>query len=194
VRLKSLTLLIAGLMIMAVPVLAGDNNDQDFDTQANMSNGEQEMMLELTAACQVLDHSINLWHDATLKGNRKQASQFAIDIDGILAEDIEADKLRLKMLVRQVEMIYASAYHEGQNMLEAENKHPEIGEYRDAMNRLVGVIRVKEALLGSIVGTDAFSNRYRLLGDYVNLLRQELEMPKAKMAVEQADQPVRANK
>jgi hypothetical protein len=45
-------------------------------------------------------------------------------------------------------------------------------------------LQSKRVLVDAITRTDAFSNKYRLLGDYVGLLRREVGLPKLKLAVD----------
>lgn len=181
-RLTKLAL-IAGLFLIGTTAMAGEHNQANDGHQNQVIENPKQLTFESNTTYQVFDHTIDLWHDAILKGNDKQANFFLDEIYDIVAEDIQTDKLQMKMLVRQIEHCYRENSSEGKNLLEGRHQENEdLTRYKAYLPMLSSTVCIKEELYRAINKTEAFSNKYRLLGDYKNLLRRELGMPKLNMA------------
>lgn len=175
--------LTAGLILIGITVMAGEPNQAKVDHENQVIRNPQQLSFELNTTYQVFDHTIDLWHDAVLKRDEKQTNFFLDEIYDIVAEDIQSDKLQMKMLVRQIEHCYRENSSEGKNLLEGNHaENEDLTRYKKYLPILSSSVCIKEELFRAINRTEAFSNKYRLLGDYGNLLRRELGMPKLNMA------------
>lgn len=169
-----LTILTSGLAMAGV---ADQQSKQAENSQGLSKQGSPTLEFDMNTSYKVLDHAIDLWHDAVLKDNRKQMLHRSNEIDDILVENIQSNRLQIKMLVRQMEVANRNNSFEGRNLVGNDQADDHLAEYRELLPRLSGMIVTKEELYRAISRTETFSNKYRLLGDYKSLLRRELKMP-----------------
>jgi hypothetical protein len=130
-----------------------------------------------------LDLIVDQWYQAILTGDDGQAGGLERDIVRLLTIDINQTQSRLTKLMEK-------------SRLEQTDTNPSFAKVDSEDNPLHGSIdflrstlNVKKILLGSISNSDAFSNKYRLLGDYVELIRREVGLPKLKLASEKRAEP-----
>lgn len=188
-RLAKLVLT-AGLFLIGATIAgAGPQDQEPVDHGNQATKNPKQLLFEANTTYQVFDHVIDLWHDAVLKGDDKQANFYLDELCDIIVDDIQTNKLQMIMLVRQIEHCYRENSSEGKNLLEDNYDEKEITKYKDYLPVLSSMILIKEELYRAMSRTEAFSNDYRLLGDYKNLLRRELGMPKLKMAEMPAEKP-----
>lgn len=192
-RLAKLVLTV-GLLVIGTTVLGAGPQDQgSVDREDQAIKNPKQLLFEANSTYQVFDHAIDLWHDAILKGDDKRANFYLDEICDIITEDIQTNKLQMKMLVRQIEACYQENSFEGKNLFESNHEDKEITKYKEYLPVLSSMILIKEELYRAMSRTEAFSNDYRLLGDYKNLLRRELGMPKLKMADIPTEKPKQAS-
>lgn len=125
-----------------------------------------------------LDVIVDQWYQAILAGDEGQADGLQRDIVRLLTIDIDRTQNRLTKL-----MEHSRSERADSNATIAEVASP-INPLGDSIDFLRSTLNVKKILLGSISKSDAFSNKYRLLGDYVELIRREVGLPKLKLASE----------
>ncbi len=180
-RLFRLVTIVGLTIITSSLALAGvdqNNSSEGKRSQVNSQKNAPTLEFGMETSFKVLDHAIDLWHDAVLKDNRKLMLHRSDEINDIIVENIQSNRLQLKMLVRQMELDNKSHSPEGKNLLEGD-KHDDLSTvYRELLPKLATMINTKEELFRAISKTETFSNKYRLLGDYKSLLRRELDMPK----------------
>lgn len=191
-RLFKLVTIVGLTIITSSLALAGvaQNSSQE-SKGAQVENKKSSPTLEfgMETSYKVLDHAIDLWHDAVLKDSRKLMLHRSDEINDILVENIQSNRLQLKMLVRQMELDSRNNSPEGKNMLEENQREELANEYRELLPQLATRINTKEELYRAISKTETFSNKYRLLGDYKSLLRRELDMPKLNLVEVPAEAP-----
>ena len=175
--------LFAGLLILGTTVLGAGPNDQ-VSTQGEDQaiQNPKPLSFETNTTYQVLDHTVDLWHDAILKGDDKRSNFHFSEIHDIISEDLQSDKLQMRMLVREIEYRYRINSAEEKNLINDTYDDEDIIRYKKYLPIISSSICIKEELRRALSRTDAFSNKYRLLGDYKNLLRRELGMPKLEVA------------
>ena len=110
---------------------------------------------------------MDLWHDAILKGDEALAARYAVLIDNILTEDISATEMACQRLEKKAES--------------DQMKHAR-AECKQETERVRVLIKEKKELARQVRANVEFTEKYRRLGIYINLLRRELGMPKAKFA------------
>jgi len=115
----------------------------------------------------------DLWVEANLSGDSKRAGDYLATVMALLSYDISVASYEVAELAKRALLSQSSE----------ETEMPGLSSEHDAFSRGVAVLNFKERMFKKIASTKAFSNKYRLLGDYLELLRQELDMPGAKMAV-----------
>lgn len=134
-----------------------------------------------------LEINHELWLEAQLAGHREQADLIEKDLLGLVNCDIYTHQERLRRMAK--DLAPSSKFH-------ADTAN---GGAADSLTRQVdfqkaiGTLNAKETLHRSMEKTNAFSNKYRLLGDYIDLLRRELEMPRLKLASSKPPLPGESN-
>jgi hypothetical protein len=131
-----------------------------------------------------LETNHDLWLEAELAGHRDQASRIEKDLLGLLNCDIYAHQERVRQLAKDLILSPTSQADTADGRTDADSLSRQL-----VFRTEISALNAKEALHRSIVKTDAFSNKYRLLGDYIDLLRRELEMPRLKLASSKAPLP-----
>lgn len=120
----------------------------------------------------------DLWMEANLNGDSKRAGDYLATVMALLSYDISVASYEVSELAKQALLSQ-----------KAENPEPSgLSAEREAFSRGVAVLNFKEKLFKRIASTNAFSNKYRLVGDYLELLRHELDKPGARMAATDSEQ------
>jgi hypothetical protein len=134
--------------------------------------------------CELLGHTRDLWYDAALKGDDREVDRYYAEIERILDRDIKAGRVLIKLLVQQSTVKEASSGPVGENLVDEKILGGLPKADRQLVRELYSILTAKESLVKSVGDTGAFSNKYRLLGDYIQLLRKELDMPRLQYALD----------
>ncbi len=168
---RKFTLLVVALVFL---IVAGVSASEKHDNDSDVVSGKKNYLPESSLTLVKLSHFTNLWHDATLKGDKNKVRQLENDILALIRVDInashkfvdgqktalkEGDKLRLLSYVKNTE---------------------DLQEFEL-------LLKVKKRLVGSISKTSVFSNKYRLLGDYREILRREVDLTRFELVEETDD-------
>jgi hypothetical protein len=122
------------------------------------------------AAPDLLSYGIDLWYDAVLKGDQSDISKYENKIYAFLQQDLNTDEQFVDAVTREaVAEVYV------QNGLADSSVSALFGEACE-------LFHCKQAIFRAWLKTTSSSNKYRLLGDYIQLLRRELGLPKLKFA------------
>jgi len=132
----------------------------------------------LDAVLTELEVDYMLWLEAQLVGDRAEKERLEKDLVGLLNYDIYVNQELVRDLAKQVALASSQKEDASGNPLSAAAR----SEQKAAFEQVIGRLSIKEALFRSFSRSQAFSNKYRLLGDYIDLLRKELDMPRLKLA------------
>jgi hypothetical protein len=125
------------------------------------------------SAVDSLNLAVDQWYDAVLAGDDGRVREREMQLLKSLLIDIDQAQERVRQLSSQLAADNQSARIDSA-------LHP----LKDSLVQLNETLQSKRVLVDAITSTDAFSNKYRLLGDYVGLLRREVGLPKLKLAVD----------
>lgn len=131
--------------------------------QAEPKDGDRRIDYTLEG----LSHAMDLWYDAMLKDDLKLAARYEHLIDNILVEDLRATQLACDRLEKR---------RGNSEWAHAKN------EYKSELKHQRALIKEKQQMADRIKNCPEFAEKYRRLGGYINKLRSELGMPKAKFA------------
>ena len=178
-KLRDAIIVFAVALIVMVPaVMAGQKQGDQPD------NNKSASPFKLDNTRDRLIHRIDLWHDAILKGKQSEGEKHYENIVLAVEEDIVVSRRLLKLFAQQILLQNAANETEEPNLVDRDSRQTDMEVDRRAIEDLAAVINTKVALKEALDRATAFSNRYRLLGDYINLLRKELDIPKVKLAYE----------
>jgi hypothetical protein len=114
-----------------------------------------------------LIRATDLWHDANLKGDHARIVKSERVIFDVIQADIGFSRENLKKVSHIADSVGTVVYQE-------------------KVKQSAGMLRAKERLVNSLRRAKAFSNKYRLLGDYIDLLKIERRANSVEL-VEQGD-------
>ena len=115
------------------------------------------------------------WVEANLHGAANESQKLEQSIILLLNHDMFLSENHVRELARKSALARVGD----------EDNRPalsEVTKQEEAFQHGVSILNTKEALFRTINRSGAFSTKYRLLGDYIDLLRRELKMPRLKLA------------
>ena len=154
--------------------LSEDNNNQEtwnsiIETQ--QANGD---IKQTETSLVKLAHYIDLWHKANLKGDRKLILSYEEDILDVIKFDIRTSQAFV-------------TYNEKKEADENDKSTYLYDPGWKNINKMSSILKAKKRLAGSFTRTTSFSNKLRLLGDYQELMRRELDLSRVKLAEDWED-------
>jgi len=168
--MKRIAMLLTVLLaVLGSAVLAESPKQQAADKKEVVQSKK-----ELEASRECLDRLISLvdsWHEANLDGSEKNIRRYEQAIINTLIKDINA------------------SFHwvdKAEHEKERSRVQARVDDERDLAQARV-LLASKQGILYKLKKTDCFSIRYRLLGDYQDLLRRELKMNRVELAEDVKD-------
>jgi len=129
-----------------------------------------------------LSSNIDRWVEANLKGNDKKAQNY----EEVILELIGADITSTRRMIEQhkAEVLRSTReYNSLHNTRVARcDDRADLREDVSDLNQAKQLLSVKERLASTLKQSTAFSNKYRLLGDYLEVLRRELGITRVELA------------
>jgi len=178
-----LVFIVTGLLVcLAITGFAADNG-----VSSNPVKKEFRFDLKETertnAVVKNLTHEIDLWQDAALKRNGKRMRAEEKRIFDIIEADIQARDRVIYRFENEAASSVTNVVDENGPAPEASvsDKHEARDDVKD-LRKAKQLVKAKELLYDSIKRTDTFSNRYRLLGDYLEIVKRECRLNNVEMA------------
>ena len=132
---------------------------------------------------QDLSHEIDLWHDAILKRNGKRVRKHQKQIFKLIDSDIKARSIAVGRYEREASKSVRGIVNgvRADEPVSAEEKYAAKDGIKD-LRKARQLVKAKEILYDSIKRTETFSNRFRLLSDYLEIVKRENRMNKIELA------------
>jgi len=180
---RRLVFITAGLILaLAVMGFAGDNSvvsnsvKKEFRFDVRESERTNEVVKNLS-------HEIDLWHDSALKRNGKRMRAHEKRIFEIIEADIQArDRVIYRYENEAGGSIKDVVSQPGPAAMAPAVEKREMQDDIKDLRKAKQLVKAKELLFDSIKRTDTFSNRYRLLGDYLEIVKRESRMNGVELA------------
>lgn len=130
-----------------------------------------------------LAYVVDLWYDAVLKGDQPRVSAREKDLLKLIQQDIDSTNIVLeqfRQLLWQAQVASVVMPDTGHSL----SDDLPLLEYldRDRYSYELDLCKTKEKLVAAIRHSNAFSNKYRLISDYIEVLRRQIGLPKLKLA------------
>lgn len=171
--LKRVVISIAVFILLAVTLVdAGAKREVRQDKQEVLFDKESIAQTKRTLVA--IDHAIDLWHDANLKDNKRLTRQYEVQIAALLQTDIEVTTRIISQCQREISQSKAEWKKPHDKWCEKTDDRKDYKDDKWDLKQAKSWLKVKKRLAKSISKTDAFSNKFRLLGDYVGVLRTQL--------------------
>ncbi len=171
--MRRLCSILMALLLPGTIAEATDNAVQQQDKRGEISREKKELGVTSATYTQ-LSGSIDRWVEANLAGDQQRARVLETSILNQLGADVTATHRRIKQ---------SQAGSAGPAARDAEDRpSPRTGVREgegaaggdSTLEQAAQLLRVKERLASAIARSQAFSNKYRLLGDYLEVLRREM--------------------
>lgn len=169
---------IFSLLILLATVASADSN------QDTKQSGKQ--INSTIVAFNNLSLAIDFWHDASLKGNRKAVLEHTEMIHEIISEDIKDSYTSISYAKLEASYSKEKNKDNQNNNSKIDEKHDFKNNKRDLQNE-ESVLNAKKMLLSALKKSKSFGYSYRLLADYLQLLKQELDAEKIELAGDDAE-------
>lgn len=129
-----------------------------------------------------LDHEINLWHDANLKGDKALINQFEVLIFDHLEKDIQATLKQIERYESELEEANFELYGPQPSRSAKVDDRQDFNDDKYDVQAAKSLLKAKKHIFRSLRRSRTFSNQYRLLGDYAALLKKELGLGNIELA------------
>jgi hypothetical protein len=177
---KNLTIVIALVLIIGVGAVMA----LDKARPSKYSDQAPQLVFHVNETLSHLKHHIDLWHDANLKSDPDKISLYEGVLNDIISSDIAYSKKTVRSFAQIAVLESMSESREEDRAELAKNPLRSSQQFKSLVNNLNSKKKLAEAIRKS----KAFSNKYRLLGDYLYLLQQELKIVKVELANEESDE------
>ncbi|KAA3630965.1 MAG: hypothetical protein DWP97_14215 [Calditrichaeota bacterium] len=129
-----------------------------------------------------LSLAVDFWHDANLKGDRKASDEHMQMICQIIEDDIKATYKEASYA--KLESTYSKEEAKAKQNSKSSKKDDRFDYVDDKQdsNRIDLYVKSKQHLFKALKQSNSFGFKYRLLADYQQLLRQEMEQEKIEIA------------
>ncbi len=144
-----------------------DNNNQKIWDNIVETQQVDRDSKQIKVSMVKLSHFVDLWHKANLKGDNKKVFQYEQDILAVVQYDL------------QVSHKFVSKKEQMQLKGKMNKTHVKANSNLGKMN---SIYNAKKRLIGSFSKSTSFSNKLRLVGDYRELMRRELDLSIVRLA------------
>jgi len=168
-------------LLVAGGVNAGDKNVDERQDQKEIRQ-DKKALVSTRVTVKELSHAINLWHDANLKGDRAKIRKYEDKLYNIMRDDMASTATVVKRYETEASQSAREFKRGDRNWSERTDDHGDLRVDRQDLQKTRGILMTKQRLAASFVKSPAFSSKYRLLGDYVDILRQEQGMTRVELA------------
>ena len=186
--MKGKSRLVAAVMMAIIMVaslgmqaFAGKSKFEAKNSRFEIKLSKQELK-QTTKTAKKLAHGIDLWHDANLKSDDALIGKYEDNIQAIINSDIQHSH---KLVNRFEAEVNRSAGEYKKNDGSRASRVDDGRDFRDDVRDLKKareLAKVKEKLYYAIKHSESFSNKYRLLNDYIDLLSRELGINRVELA------------
>ena len=167
-------------MFVCVQIFAGSPQELKQDRQD--INQSKKVFRNSVVTFNNLSLAIDFWHDANLKGDRKASDEHMKMICQIIEEDIK--NTYKEASYAKLESTYSKEEAKGNHSSKSSKKDDRLDYVDDKKdsNRVDQYVKGKQHLFKAFKQSKSFGFKYRLLADYQQLLRQEMEHDKIELA------------
>lgn len=172
----SLVLLLVGGVLAAEEPSAEKVADEAVDEIQAENAAEKAVHDAAVDRYERFRHAIDLWHDANLKGDKKLIKQYSHDLFMLMEHDIQYSRLALAGTAVKVNRVAYGPKQDRESTYRGIYSRP-----KSEFERKQSEILAKRRLAESARKSEAFSNRFRLFNDYLELMKRATEPAKVEL-------------
>jgi hypothetical protein len=179
-----MVLLVAGSVVAAGPGQCQSKQDQ---TQIGQ---DEEQLASTRLSLKRLTHAVDLWHDANLKGDRTAVTKCERALKDLIKTDIDITQAQIARLDREAAQSALQFKHGDRSWSESAENHADYVDDRSDLGEAKQLFGAKKRLANTWSKSDAFSNKYRLVNDYLDVLRRQAGLQRMELAedIEELDE------
>ncbi len=172
--------------VLACLAIAGSVNAGDKNLEEQMDKKEicqdKSELVSTRVTIKEISAAINLWHDANLKADRAKIRKYEDKLYNIMREDIGSTAKVVERYETEASQSAREFEREHPNWSDRSDGHSDMRDDLKDYHKARGLLKTKQRLSSSFIKSPAFSSKYRLLGDYVDILRQQQRMTRIELA------------
>ena len=175
---RILSLVTGLLLVLALSVAAEDKGEQSQSIPEPLKEYYYSGL-----APNRLAYAVDVWYDAVLKGDQERIALSEQSMLALLQQDLDSTTY----VVEQFRQLLWQAQVASVSLPDSEESLSDDYPVLDHLNRehfsyAVDLCKTKERLVTAIRRSSAISNKYRLISDYIEVLRRQVGLPKLKLA------------
>lgn len=159
---KRILLTVLSLLFVCASIVSADKNHNNQHKKKPNNNA--------IVAYNNLSLTIDLWHDASLKADNKAVAEHKQMMFDIISDDIKEN-------YQSVSYAKLDASYTKEETKNSANKN-----LVDDLNNDENSLKTKKLLLASLKNSKSFAYSYRLLADYLQLLKNDIDANKIEIA------------
>ena len=179
--MKKVLLLIVVGALAAGTAMAGPVFHEKAGDITEIKRDKKEIS-QTKATYDLLSHTVDLWHDANLKGNGARIAQYEKEIVDIAKNDIRTSAALVAQYRSEVSRSKVEANRPHTTRIGKADDRKDLRDDRHDVRQAHTMAQVKQRLIGSFEKSDQFSNKYRLINDYLTVLKRELKSHQVELA------------
>jgi hypothetical protein len=129
-----------------------------------------------------LSVTIDRWVETNLTGHNKKANSYEESILAQIKADIASSQRQLERFEAEVHSSAKEYNHFHQSPVAHRDDRADLRDDVKDLHLARRLLKEKERLASSLHKAKAFSNKYRLLGDYMEVMRRELDIVRVELA------------
>ncbi|MDH4156813.1 MAG: hypothetical protein OEW00_06010 [candidate division Zixibacteria bacterium] len=177
---RTVILLAAGLLLLSSAV--ADERPAEKRQEIREVRQDKMEIRDIKATINELSHRIDLWHDANLKNDTRRIDRYEKDMFDFINQDILSMAARLRDSRTEVRQSQQELQRRRPDPVTKLDDRRDLRDDRWDLKEMTSMLKVKKRLFNSLRNSWSFSGKYRLLGDYVSVLKCELDRTRIEFA------------
>lgn len=178
---KRTAIMCATVGVLIVGIAKADGNRLDKQKDKAEIRQDQKRVVAARSILQKLSYTIDLWHDANLKGDNKRIYKFHSQLSKILKDDIRSTSDQVGRCENDANSSVREFSRGHRKWSERVDDRRDMKDDRSDLKRARETLKIKQRVMASFVKSPTFSGKYRLLGDYIEIVRRELGMTRVEL-------------
>jgi len=179
--MKKILLLIMVGALAAGTVMAGPVFHENAGDRAEIKKDKKEIN-QTRATYDLLSHTVDLWHDANLKGIGAKIVQYDNEIVDIAKNDIRTSEAHIAQCRSEVSRSKVESDRPHITRIGKADDQRDLRDDRYDLKQARTITQIKQRLIDSYDKSDQFSNKYRLINDYLAVLKRKLKSHQVELA------------
>ncbi len=180
--LTRLALLLMAVLLVSASVAAAGPGQCEHKQSESQIEQDQNNLASTKLTLKRLTHAVDLWHDANLKGDRTAIEKCEMALQDLMEHDLDLTQAQLSQDGKAAAQSALGFKRGARSWSEQVDDQNDLGKEK----QLFGA---KKRLANTWANSDAFSNKYRLINDYLDVLRRQTGTERIQLAEDTEELP-----